>query len=519
MSRALALFVLLTVAAGARILLQIAAMPPYAGLDEIYHVAYASFLAEEHRPPRMGEASIPAYLASSIAGDPAALPAFGVIGDNWPEVVRSRADLLHEDARQVHPYVGANYEAQQPALYYHFASLFTGPPLRELRMLRLFSGFWGLLVVLATALIGYRFFGDAGIVAGALLVSLPTWLTLVVRTSNDAFACAWIAVALAISLCHPKKGTGWFMEGLAWSAACATKLYAWPVSVALPVIWYQQRARKTRMIVVGAAIATSVLLTIAGLHSRTNNPLGLFAFDLPSEQPHAAVPIAYGEMVKVLIASFAWTSGQHFDALRPLAIALYLGPIFLIAAVALRRPPQLFHVCTAAILAFGFAQAINAAGYIRQARAIGLAMPAGGKEAWYWYALAPVIIGIALACVLHRVPAGVMVALVLWIVAWDVVITEGALFHDYAAATSPAHSNALFRWGPWFAPFTADLSHVAVGPMSNRLTLLRTIHVGAMAALVVMSGAFFRRLVPRKKHALLDAPLNPTDADRLAEER
>src|SRR5207244_9311822 len=69
----------------------------------------------------------------------------------------------------------------------------------ELRFWRFASVIFALGIVMATARMGQIFFGARGIVAAALLVSLPTWLTLVVRASNDAFACFLLATALACS--------------------------------------------------------------------------------------------------------------------------------------------------------------------------------------------------------------------------------------------------------------------------------------------------------------------------------
>ena len=57
---------LLIVCAAARLLLQMAALPPYAGLDEVYHVARLAFVRAEHRNPTTTELSIPPYLMESI---------------------------------------------------------------------------------------------------------------------------------------------------------------------------------------------------------------------------------------------------------------------------------------------------------------------------------------------------------------------------------------------------------------------------------------------------------------------
>ena len=121
MKQRIALYGFLTIAAAARIFLQIAAMPPYAGLDEIQHVARLVFVAQEHRNPTTREASIPPYLDASIHQRPDALPSFSQIGERWPEVVRSNPNVVIErrlNAADKRPYASPNYEAQQPSIYY-----------------------------------------------------------------------------------------------------------------------------------------------------------------------------------------------------------------------------------------------------------------------------------------------------------------------------------------------------------------------------------------------------------------
>ena len=139
-----------------------------------------------------------------------------------------------------------------------------------------------------------------------------------------------------------------------------------------------------------------------------------------------------------------------------------------------------------ALAAFAAAQLFNAYGFIRQARATGLALPAAGKEGWYWYALAPLVVALVL-------PMTPLALAAVWLVGWDILITEGALFHDFAGVTSPAAGTWLFRWGPWHAPFTADLTHVAVGPWASHVVALRVIHVAAVGAVFVLESLLHDR--------------------------
>src|SRR5207249_1047388 len=74
---------------------------------------------------------------------------------------------------------------------------------------RMLSVVFGVIIALATARIGETFFGARGIATAALLVSLPTWLTLVARASNDGFACMWLALALMLTLRNAGVHAGW----------------------------------------------------------------------------------------------------------------------------------------------------------------------------------------------------------------------------------------------------------------------------------------------------------------------
>src|SRR5207248_3344885 len=85
----------------------------------------------------------------------------------------------------------------------------------------------------------------------------------------------------------------------------------------------------------------------------------------------------------------------------------------------------------AVLFAFALAQTYNVVACVL-ARRGGNPIPIGGKEGWYWYVLAPVVVPALLVPALAR-----WRAVAWWLVAWDVVITEGALFHDYAGTASP----------------------------------------------------------------------------------
>jgi hypothetical protein len=490
------LFALLTISVTARLLLQIAATPPYAGLDEGYHVARLAFVRSEARNPTIVEPSVPPYMATNLRGD-GLLPSSAELRERWPEVVRARGRRIAVDrpfaASDLKPYVVPNYEAQQPSLYYSAAArLGGGSALRELRSWRLTSAALALVVILCSGALAHRFFGSRGILAAALIASFPTWLTLVLRAGNDALACALAALAIAITASAPRRPLAVACEALAWAGAIAAKLYTWPLAIVVPLFWRYQRGSRARLAVVTLAGVIAAAVTLHDLSSRTRNPLGQFGFD-PVVATSAPKPIAYVEMLKIAIASFIWSSGQHGDALKPVAMLLYFAPIVIAIAAAVvmtwsrhgevarsggEDARRMIIVAFAAIGAFAIAQLLGAAAFIRQARAAGLSLPLGGKEGWYWYALAPILAGVFLSLVMTR-----WRLVAVWIVAWDILINECALFHDWAGTSSPAHPSVLFRWGPLHAPFTASLDGIGVGPFASQLVALRGLHLAALIAL------------------------------------
>ena len=511
-------YALLIVCASARLLLQMAAMPPYVGLDEVYHVARLAFVRAEHRNPTTTEVSIPPYLMRSIeaahaarsagvlagwpAGVPrlrpveAALPAMGEAGERWPDIVAARNGHIIIDQpltpADLKPYLVKNYEAQQTSLYYSLAAPLV--PVRsalfELRAWRALSLLFALITVIATAEIGRRWLGPIGILGGAILVSLPTWETLVLRAGNDAFACMLAAVAVAISVSAPRRPLAIAVEALAWGLAVNAKMYTWPLLIVLPVLWWRQRAPRKRVIAVVIVSLIAVLLTFAELSSRTRNPLGVVAFDRPGGAVYE-VKISISEIVRVTIASAAWTSGQFNDALRPMAIAACLGPIVVMLLFVRRRDPSASLragasgpagetpalLAFASLGAFALAQTYNVVACVLANRG-GNPIPIGGKEGWYWYVLAPVVIPALLMPAVARWRAAAW-----WLVSWDVVITEVALFHDFAGTSSPMHGSLLFRWGPLHAPFTAHLAGIGVGPLAAWTTAIRIVHLAAFFSL------------------------------------
>jgi len=504
----------LAFAAFARLLLQVLAMPPYAGLDEVYHVARVAFVVQEGKQPASAQNSVPLYLAKSTSASPDAPPAFGVIASGWPAVVAARPEGWRDVplARQLlRVYVSPNYEAQQPSLYYGLVAPFDHvigtTQLRELLLLRLFAVLCGVVTVLATGFLAARFWGRTGFLAGVFLLALPTWITLVARAGNDAPACAALALGLLFSVQSVRGGRAWIGEALAWALAVALKLTTWPAALLLPLLWPKDSSRARRA-VVACVVLASAGLTALDLASRTGNPVGDQALwqtsgtTIPGSALTRLIGLPWLDLVKIFVGQAIWTSGQHANFLRPLGLALYLLPWLVLLAVGLRArghlPASALRLLAASAFVFAFAQAGHAYGFFRDAIARGHA-PLGGMEGWYVHAFDPLWIGVglgALLVALERPGLAPLFGLALaGVLAGDVLLHEGALFCDYAGLSSPLTPGRFFRWGggtAWEALTRLGRYGLAL-PSPWIAVLLRGLQLAAVALLVALALGAARR--------------------------
>jgi len=497
------LWIALLVASGSRLALELLAMPPYAGLDEVYHVGRVSFVAATHRNPIRDEESMPLYLARSIRGDPSSPWDFAMLGSRWPEAVSGRRDRWPDPPVSAHDglsMVAKNYETQQPSLYYSaFGNALRAFPgrsqLGELLSLRVAAGLLALSVVLATASVAARFHGAAGFLAAGLLVAAPAWLTLVCRSGNDALACAAAGVALALTFRGRTSPVGVAAEALAWSAAVAAKLTTWPLAVTVLLAGHRLHRSLRRTVVVVLSMLVAVGLSASDLGRRTGTFVGdqgLTGESVVNASPPAGID--YLTAAKVFLASAIWPGAQHGNALTGKAMLVYAG-VFLALAIAgllsCRRRLRHVGLLLAVLLFFALAQAGHAWGFFREAARAGLRLPAGGFEGWYVWTLAPLLVATLFAGSLRglRGRPALLVTLTLWLLVWDVVIHEGGIFRDYAGLTSPAVGSFFFRWGPLWGTSEglgelANLS--ASGAPLALLVALRCLHVAATAVLIVL---------------------------------
>ena len=497
------LWIALLVASGARLLLEVLVMPPYAGLDEGYHVARASFVATTSRDPARDENSVPLYLARSMGGDPSAPWDFAMLGPRWPEAVSGRREGWPNPpvgSRDGLSMVAKNYETQQPSLYYsvfgHVLSVFPKrTQLGELMFLRACAVGFALLGVAAAAGLAARLHGAAGFMAAGFLVMAPAWLTLVCRSGNDAMAFAAGAVALALTIHRRTSPVGIVAEAAAWGVAVAAKLTAWPLAVAAVLAGHRLHRSRMRTLIVAASILAAAGLTAIDLERRTGSffgDQGLTGKAVVTTSGQGGID--YATAARVFVASAIWPGAQHEDTLKGKAMLVYAGIFVGICGVGLlscRRRLWQRHLLLAALLLFGLAQAGHAWGFFREAARAGLRLPAAGFEGWYLWTLAPVFVATLLAPALsgfRRRPA-LLFLVGAWLLAWDLLIHEGALYRAYAGLTSPASDGFLFRWGslPGTSHGIGDLAILsASGAPLGALVALRSLHVAATAVLILL---------------------------------
>jgi hypothetical protein len=504
----------LSVAAVARLLLQVVAMPPYAGLDEGFHVARVAYVANEGSQPSAVQPSVPLYLARSMAGSAGAPPAFGTIAAGWPALIASRPEGWQDvplDLVAQREYVAPNYEVQQPSLYYAVVAPVVRPfatQLEQLFVLRLIAVLCGVVTVVATGLLAVQLWGGPGLLAGLLLLATPDWVTLVARAGNDAPACMALAVALLLS--SRRDGGRWASVAEAgwWAAAIALKVYTWPAALLLPLVWPRHSARGRRLLVAGS-VGIAGVLTALDLVARTGNPIGSQAFWRPeisvsgvSLEHFAKLP--WWQITKVFLGTAIWTSGQHANFFRPAGLGLFLLPWIVLAVSALlvarSVPVAALRLLAAAAAVFAVAEVAHGWGLLWDVGTSPVARQTAGLPGWYLHAFDPIWFGVgggwAVATLVRRRWTGVLVVCLVGMFATDLFVTEGALFCDYAGLSLPSLPGTFFRWGggrPWEALERLGRYGLFV-PSPWLAVLLRLAEVGSAAAVVALSLRAVRRV-------------------------
>jgi hypothetical protein len=482
---------------------QLAITPLNEGMDFIGHLSYMSFISNRARPPSPTEPSMPTWVHvfESMPG-----PDFtdGTRYQNWaslPSEQRKEAltGLLQPQLSDPE-FVGANYESQQPPLYYALM----GGPYRLSSVLPLDVRAYALslisVVLASTALVAvyatFRLYVAAPVaMLGTLAVAwFPNLLSFQGRITNDSLS--WPLIAWAIYLMarivrgDRRSGTVVF-AGVLLGLSVLTKSYAITlIPLYLLVCALPPRAGGRPGIDGHGALAAVVtilvmigpVLAVNYLVSGQLVLLGevLSTGDVPlSQRLTSVVRLDWPWFLSGVIHGF-WWSGYFSFVVRGFYYLPLLIPVVLVG-LALRSPCGLWktagvtHVHILAIAFFVAGLAWHAGLTTLSAERAGEATH-GGSEGWYLDVLvgsvfAVLIVGLAEYArgpLLARLLALGVLGLVLWnllgrailLLFWSGQVAPGAVV---PAGLSGATTAAL-RGLPWAAGGTQVGLPGAIGP-------------------------------------------------------
>lgn len=401
------------------------ALPYGDPLDEWFHYAYATFLAETRRVPGPSEPSISMEFArpgaflprsTAFAGVKITFVEFAALAPE--ERARRRADSYRYRPEDRAKFLYANYETQQPPLVYLVASGVLGllPSTRfdtRLLALRLFSAaIASLAVPLAYGFFRRLFSKASALAATAAFVAFPGLGYFVGRFTNDALALPIVA-ALLIVVVEISRGRlsveRSALLGMLLAFGLWTKVYVL-LLLPLPLIAALFAPRRRRGVVLrraGAAAVLAVALFLPWMiHQRrvTGDWLGLTETKRAAElglgvlERLAAIPNVLKPGTAVAIGrTFLWPGtwsamGAPLAAAIPMLAGLALvwfGPAVLRAPVSGRRSRAWLAIAPALAL-FLVGQIAHAATFAAVAGRSGL--HAAGGEGWYMLVLLPLVL-------------------------------------------------------------------------------------------------------------------------------
>lgn len=469
----------------ARGAIQVLFTPVWEGFDEPFHVAYAAFFAEHGRPPGFAEPSFPSFYYRVLPLLPSRVGNGAPGYSEWRRLApaerarrRAAVETARPDASERRSYAHANYERQQPPLFYALASpiagLFARGPLPDLVLaLRLYCLLIASLVVPATAVLARLLLPRRGVFFALPVVAfLPNTAFYVDHVTNDALAwpvLAGVAATLVLVWRRPSVRRAALLGALsvcaAWTKLTLLIVVACAAITVVAAARRQDARRRALSILLGAVLplaATAVLLSRTraetgswtGIIYSIRTP-GVGARELLSELPR----IDYASALRQWFRSHVWSGGWSFVALpraayRAAGLGLAAGALALLAALqkpgrvpgAARWPPLLL----VAVLFFA-AMVFHLVSASAAARALSTGPLAGG-EGWYFDVLRPLeaAAAAALLCALVPRPGTLPAAALLatFLLAADAAATLGVLLPYWgggragqAAALSdlPAH--------------------------------------------------------------------------------
>jgi hypothetical protein len=494
------------------------ALPYGDPLDEIFHFGYAVFLEATGHPPAASEVSMPEQLLRPLRFLPRST-SFPGPKVSWSEASRWTPGERERRWREAFPpvsgerpvFVTANYESQQPPLFYLSAAVLLRalkeiPLETRLLILRLAAT----LAAASTVPIAHAFFRrllprEGALLATAAWAVFPGLGSFVGRFSNDALALPVIAAVLLLFAETAAGRLSW--KGAALLAAllalgCWTKLYVLLLVPAAPLAGLLAPRHRRRTVLLRALAACSIALLLLFpwiLRQRvdTGDWLGLFA----SKQA-ASLGVSLSDRVQSLGSLFTprfWiVFGRTFlwpgtwsamGAPASVAVLLAVGVTLVFLCPILRRARRsssrgrMARGPAVALVLFVAGQILYADTYAAVARVRGHA-PSAGPDGWYLLALLPALL--TLGCVFGgRIRGSILLT------AWSIflfcewALTLAVLPAVYAGWTSPNGSNAPIRsWASILgSPLLALATYARVGLARAPLVVLAAILAAQLLAL------------------------------------
>lgn len=513
---------------------QLAVTPLNEGMDFGGHLAYVAFVAEHGRPPLPDEPSFPAWIDHLLTAVPGPDFTDGTRYQAWAQLsAGERATKLERvltPGDNNVPYVGSNYESQQPPLYYWLLSApfrLSGQLPLDVRTYLLGLVSVALAAAAMPAIHGtLRLYVDEPSAALATLAVtwFPNLLAFLGRITNDDLAFPVVAWAVYF-MARPYRtlqtlvGTG-VLVGL----AVLTKSYALTLVPAYVVSSSLVRNPSGRLAVdarraliaagcacaaVGPLLAVNLLVSGQPVLLNEMRSTG----DLPLEQRLLSVArldwLWFGQG---LVQGF-WWSGYFSFVVR----GFYDLPLLVVVGlllVGLSRPRRLWSsareagVHLLAIVCFVGGLAWHAGLTTLQAAHFGQSTH-GGSEGWYLDVLvgSVVVVGLLLLCAwirgpqLHMLLAVVAIFLVVWnllgrmllLVFWSGQVGPGGVLPAGLAGALRAALSSL----PWSMERLASPLPGAIGPavLTVCLPLLAALALTGLSVRIALSGQPAERAV------------------------
>ena len=330
-------------------------------LDEHFHFAYASFIAQEHRLPDLHEMSVATEFWRPILLLPISSP-FAIRKTTWKEFAalsrgeraERRREAYEHVAGERRIYMSPNYEIQQPPLFYLVSSLpLLLLPAAPFDVRFLVGRFFASALAACAVPLAFRFFRvlfarREALLATLVLVACPGLGSFLGRFTNDALAVPIVFAILTLLMrCAQGHLTGGraALLGLLLAAGLWTKLYVLILCPVAPLLalFAPSRTRARTLGLALAAVAASFLAFLPWmLHERAStgdwlglaetrlaHELGLGLRDSIGALPSLLRPVLLSGFMKTFLYPGTWS---EIGAASVAAGVIGLGFIVLLIA-------------------------------------------------------------------------------------------------------------------------------------------------------------------------------------------